>query len=127
MEEIVEFSKDDASDVETLIQLLEQCLSQKLNLNVKSLDVGKMRIMLDETVRKVKEHLNVDGIDDPAHQDNQGRIQQLLMEPMAQNLHLKVKRLIRGYFEELWQTETGLLKTKHETEKTMQNVDDTHD
>ena len=46
---------------------------------------------------------------------------------MAQNVHLKVKRLIRNYFEDLWRAETGLLKTKHETEKTMQEMDTSND
>ena len=74
MEEIVEFSKDDAADVATLLKLIEQCLSQKLNLNVTSLDVAKVRSMLEDTVGKVKSRLNVAGIDDPSLEENQSRV-----------------------------------------------------
>ena len=45
-------------------------MAQKLHLNAGSLDITKMRIMLADTVRKVKEHLNVDGIDDPSKPEN---------------------------------------------------------
>ena len=74
LEEIVEFSKDDAADVATLVKLLEQCLSQKLNLNIKNLDLPKMRSMLEDTVDKVKARLDVQGVDDPSLEENRARV-----------------------------------------------------
>ena len=107
LENIVEFSKDDAADVPTLIKLIEQCLAQKLFLNVENLQLSVMRVMLDTVVGKVKKRLGVDGIDDPALDENQARISKILRSDLARNVHSKVKRLIRGYFEDLWQEETG--------------------
>lgn len=107
LEEIVEFSKDDAADVATLIKLIEQCLGQKLYLNVDCLVVAKMRSMLEVVVGQVKKRLDVEGIDDPALDENQARVKQILRDDLAKDVHAKVKRLIRRYFEDLWREETG--------------------
>ena len=66
-----------------------------------------MRVMLDTVVGKVKKRLGVDGIEDPALDENQARVNKILRSDLARNVHGKVKRLIRGYFEDLWKEETG--------------------
>ena len=46
------------------------------------------------------------------------------MNPLTHNLHYKVKRLVRAYFEELWNKENGAVsQIKHETEKTIDAAD----
>ena len=70
LEEIVEFSKEEAADVATLIKSLEQCLGLKLYLNVDNLDVKKMQDMLTDILSKVKKQLPIDGLEDFNTEDN---------------------------------------------------------
>jgi hypothetical protein len=63
LENIVEFSSDDASDVPTLNRMLEQCINLRLHLNLKNLSIKILRDVLKKCLQRVREELNLTGVD----------------------------------------------------------------
>jgi hypothetical protein len=61
LENIVEFSNDDASDIPTLNRMLEQCINMRLNLNLKNLTVVILRNVLKKVLAKVSE-MNIQNV-----------------------------------------------------------------
>ena len=80
--------------------------------------------MLEAVVGKVKKRLDVEGIDDPALDENQARVKQILRDDLAKDVRTKVKRLIRRYFEDLWRQETGQKAAKRAEAAQVEGADD---
>lgn len=107
LENIVEFARDDAADVPTLMKLTEQCLTQKLYLNTDNLEVPILREMLETVCGEITRRLDIAGIEDPTSPGNQERVAAILKDDLSLNIQGKVKKMIRRYFEDLWGEEMG--------------------
>lgn len=64
LDNIREFSKDDASDIQTLVMLIEQCLALKVYFNESTLSLGLMHQMLDHVLQQVNIELKSSGFND---------------------------------------------------------------
>ena len=107
LENIVEFARDDAADVPTLMKLTEQCLTQKLYLNTNNLEVPILREMLETVCGEITQRLDIAGIEDPTSPGNQEKVAAILKDDLSLNIQGKVKKMIRRYFEDLWREEVG--------------------
>lgn len=93
LENIVEFSNDDASDIPTLNRMLEQCTNMRLNLNLKNLTVLILRNVLKKVLAKVND-LDIQNV-------SPSTIDLFMQKDITQNLPFKVKKMIRSHLNDL--------------------------
>ena len=105
LENIIEFSKDDASDIDTLIKMTEQCLFQKVGLNPETVQVSGFRTMLQSVIDRILQAMDVKSIEDPTAHENIEAINEMMENDLADGTASKVKSLMRQYFEDLWKQE----------------------
>ena len=54
LDNIIEFCEDDASDVPTILRMIEQCLNRKVYLNKQNLSVNILKAVTKNVVEKIE-------------------------------------------------------------------------
>ena len=98
LENILEFSEDEASDNKDLIKLIEQCLNRSLYLKQDNVTKDLMRDMLKKTIKLLNDDLKLDMV---KNTDDDENITLVLLNPNTGDILTHTKRLMRQYFENL--------------------------